>query len=120
MHADPGLQEPIRLKTTPAAPTAGLVGHWSFDRCDGQDAGPNAIHGAISGAPACVAGKSGQALRLNGASDWITVPSAATMPSTALTISYWLNREGAPLGAFQNYISKEQSFQAYLVRPEQR
>lgn len=98
----------------PTAPLAGLVGHWSFDTCDGRDSSPNGIHGAVSGAPACVAGKSGGALRLNGSSDWITVPNAAAMPTTALTMSYWAHREGAPLGAFQNYISKEQSFQAYL------
>lgn len=94
----------------------GLVGHWSFDACDAKDSSPNALHGEVSGAPVCVTGKSGKALRFNGATDWITVPSAASFPSQAVTLSYWLHREGnAVTGNLQNYLSKEIAFQSYLM-----
>ena len=96
--------------------TAGLVGHWSFDTCDGRDASVNANHGAVSGSPICVAGKFGNALRFNGATDWITMPSSASFPTQAITISYWLHREGQPNPAFSNYLSKEHSFQAYMFQ----
>ncbi len=94
----------------------GLVGHWSFDTCDAKDSSPNALHGVVSGAPVCVTGKSGKALRFNGATDWITVPTSASFPSQAVTFSYWLHREGnAVIGNLQNYLSKEIAFQSYLM-----
>jgi len=96
-------------------PDLGLVGHWSFDNCDARDSSPNALNGTKFGAPACVPGKYGSAYRMNGTSDYFTVPTAAAMPSMAVTMSYWLNREGRVLGSFENYISKELSFQAYLL-----
>jgi hypothetical protein len=111
----PGTWDWIRVKAEPGAPAAGLVGHWSFDNCNAQDAGPNALHASISGAPLCVPGKKGNAYRLNGASDWFTVPTSAAMPSSGLTMSYWLHREGRALTGYENYISKEPSFQAYLT-----
>lgn len=103
----------IRVVANPGPPTAGLVGHWSFDNCDARDAGPNALSGTFTGTMACVDGRKGKALRLNGAS-WITVPTSAAMPSAALTVSYWLHREGLTPSGLENYISKEGSFQAYL------
>lgn len=104
----------IRVVANPGPPTAGLVGHWSFDNCDARDSGPNALNGAYTGTLACVDGRKGKALRLNGAS-WITVPTSTAMPSSAVTMSYWLHREGlAPTVPLENYISKELSFQAYL------
>lgn len=104
-----------RLGLSNTAPTEGLVGHWSFDNCDGRDAGPNALHGVVSGAPVCVAGKKGKALRLNGSSDWITVGISTANPTSAVTMSYWLHREGQTVDRFENYISKEQAFHSYLL-----
>jgi hypothetical protein len=96
--------------------TEGLVGHWSFDNCDGRDSSINANHGGVTGAPVCVTGKIGNGLRFNGSSDWIVVPSSASFPKNAITLSYWLHRENNAIeNVLQNYISKELAFQSYLM-----
>jgi Concanavalin A-like lectin/glucanases superfamily len=105
----------FRLVRTLAA-TEGLVGYWSFDNCDGRDSSANANHGAVSGAPVCVAGKIGNGLRFNGSTDWIVVPSSASFPKNAITLSYWVHRENNAIGAvLQNYLSKDLAFQSYLM-----
>lgn len=94
----------------------GLVGHWTFDGCDARDSSGSANHGSFLGAPACVTGKFGKALRFNGASDAIQVPTSARFPQNGVTLSYWVNREGlATGGVLQNYLSKELAFQSYLM-----
>lgn len=94
----------------------GLVGHWTFDGCDARDSSGNANHGSFMGAPACATGKFGKALRFNGVSDAIQVPTSASFPQNGVTLSYWVNREGlASGGVLQNYLSKELAFQSYLM-----
>ena len=109
--------------TDPNAATApasiGLVGYWNFDACDATDASGNALHGAIAGSPQCVDGKRGKALRLNGASDWVSVADSGKFPQSALTVAYWINREGQTLTGLENYVSKEQAFQSYLQQDGQ-
>ena len=52
-----------------AQPTQGLVAYYSFDACDAMDETGNGADGTISGAPECVCGVFGNALRMNGATD---------------------------------------------------
>ena len=105
----------FRLVPTQAV-AQGLVGHWSFDNCNGNDTSLMANHGTVTGAPVCVPGKVGNALRFNGSSDWIVVPSSASFPKNAITLSYWIHRENNAVGAtLQNYLSKDLAFQSYLM-----
>lgn len=92
----------------------GLVGYWSFDNCDAQDGSGNGNNGTVHGSPVCTSGSSGSAYRFNGTTDYIVVPNASSFPSSAITTSFWINREGNTInGRWENILSKEYSFQNY-------
>lgn len=68
-----------------------LVGHWEFN---GTTTDATATHaGSATGSPAYVAGRSGQAVDLDGTDDFITLPAAAGR-LRELTIATWVNWDG--------------------------
>ncbi|WP_295447795.1 LamG-like jellyroll fold domain-containing protein [uncultured Thiodictyon sp.] len=105
---------PLDVMLRQAAPDS-LLGYWSFDACDAADDSGNGLNGAIVGSPACVAGKQGKALRLNGSADWVSVAGADAFPRGALTIAYWVNREGQALTGPQDYVYKEGAFRSSVL-----
>ncbi len=72
----------------------GLVGHWKFDG-DVADSSPSGKHGVASGSPEFVEGKVGQAIRLDGQTQYIEVEQLAENV-TQFTIAVWMHVEGMP------------------------
>jgi hypothetical protein len=75
-------------------PHPGLVGWWRFDEGTGIIAKDNSIygnHGTISGA-IWVTGKYGEALRFNGASDYVEIAHASSLaPTSGISLEAWVN-----------------------------
>jgi large repetitive protein len=78
-------------------PTGGLVGMWKLDETSGTtaaDASGQGNNGALQGGPARVAGRSGNALGLDGTDDCVVVPDSSSLDaSTAITMSAWIRPE---------------------------
>ena len=74
-----------------------LILYFSFDELDGDkviDHSQYANDGRVVGAPALVPGKFGNALKLNGQSDWIEVPHADILTvDENVTVMAWINAE---------------------------
>ncbi len=74
-----------------------LVLYFSFDELDGDkviDHSQYGNDGTIAGAPELVAGKFGNALKLNGQSDWVEVPHADILTvDENVTVMAWINAE---------------------------
>lgn len=74
-----------------------LILYFSFDELDGDtviDHSQYGNNGTIAGAPELVAGKFGNALKLNGQSDWVEVPHADILTvDTDVTVMAWINAE---------------------------
>ena len=74
-----------------------LVLYFSFDELDGDtviDHSQYGNDGTIAGAPEVVTGKFGDALKLNGQSDWVEVPHAEILTvDTDVTVMAWINAE---------------------------
>ena len=74
-----------------------LVLYFSFDELDGDtviDHSQYGNDGTIAGAPELVAGKFGNALKLNGQSDWVEVPHAEILTvDENVTVMAWINAE---------------------------
>ncbi len=94
----------------PTIPTEGLVAYWKFDEGTGTkitDSSANANHGTVvKGSPIDTAahptppwetGIFGKALHFNGVTDWVRVPTSATIDSPSitnkLTIAAWVKWE---------------------------
>ncbi|MEJ2195867.1 MAG: T9SS type A sorting domain-containing protein, partial [Ignavibacteriaceae bacterium] len=98
-------------------PSQCLVAYYPFNDNANDESGNN-LNGNIIGNPQFVQdrfGNSSSALSFDGIDDWIEVNSSSLFPSDAITICYWLNRNGYDITYPQNYISKEHSFQSNLV-----
>jgi len=84
-----------------------LVADWKMDEGSGTslvDASGYANNGTTTGNPAWVIGANGQALKLNGTSQYATVPDNPSLnPGTAITLAAWIKPEQ---GATQNIIKK--------------
>ena len=80
--------------TVTISPAGGLVGQWNFDEGSGTTAADSSGLGnnaTLAGAPTWVTGVHGTAIKLNGTTDWATIPDAASLDATtALTISAWV------------------------------
>ena len=74
-----------------------LILYFSFDELDGDtviDHSQYGNNGTIAGAPELVAGKFGNALKLNGQTDWVEVPHAEILTvDTDVTVMAWINAE---------------------------
>ncbi len=74
---------------TPVEPdAANLVARFTFDG-NADDSSGNAHNGTINGAPTYVAGVEGQAINLNGTTDYVVVGSVGISGAAARTISGW-------------------------------
>jgi len=51
-------------------------------------------HAAVTGSPTYVAGQNGQAIDLNGTSDYLTLPSGVVGAVESLTVAAWVNWDG--------------------------
>jgi len=88
---DIGLSPLARQVVTPAQPAAtGLLLQYSFEGNVKDSKGTN--HGVVSGAPTYVAGKVGQAIHLNGVSDFVTVEGSFNLQE--YTAALWFQVEG--------------------------
>ncbi len=74
--------------------TGGLVGYWSFNGADisgttAYDRSASGNNGTMTGGPTKVAGKVGQALSLNGSSQYVDIPALNITTSNA-TFAGWI------------------------------
>lgn len=69
-----------------------LVVQWAFDEGGGTTVydSVGTHHGAIVGSPTWMPGVTGQALHLNGTSDYVEVPDDAALRPGHITISAWI------------------------------
>jgi len=95
----------------------GLVAYYPFNGNANDESG-NEHHGSIISNPVFITDRHGNqnsALSFDGIDDWIEVSSSSLFPSDAITFCYWINRDGNDITFLQNYISKEFSFQSYIL-----
>jgi hypothetical protein len=96
-------------------PGNNLVAYYPFNGNANDESG-NEHHGSIISDPSFIQDRHGNpnsALSFDGIDDWIEVNSSSLFPSDAITMCYWVNRDGNDITSLQNYISKEHSFQSY-------
>ncbi len=68
----------------------GLIAQYQFDGTANDSAGTN--NGTLVNGPTFVTGQSGQALKVNGSTQYVQVANAAALnPTTAITLSAWVN-----------------------------
>ena len=88
---DIGLSAKERELVTPVQPGAtDLVAQYSFEGNANDSAGTR--HGTVTGAPQYVAGKVGQAIKLDGARDYVHVESSFELP--VYSVAAWFRVEG--------------------------
>ena len=93
-----------------------LILYFSFDELDGDTVTDHSQYGndgTIAGSPELAAGKFGNALKLNGESDWVEVPHADILTvDTDVTVMAWINA-GRHMGP------NEQRWQGILFKRQQ-
>ena len=102
-----------------------LILYFSFDELNGDtvtDQSQYGNDGTITGAPELAAGKFGNALKLNGESDWVEVPHADILTvDTDVTVMAWINA-GRHMGPneqrWQGILSKGNSPRSYSFYTE--
>jgi hypothetical protein len=88
---DIALSPAERRLVTPVQPDAtGLVAHYAFEGNTNDSAGGPA--GTVGGAPTFVPGKVGQAIKLNGATDYVLVTRSVDLPEYSAAL--WFRVEG--------------------------
>jgi hypothetical protein len=98
----------VTITNDDGAPIAGLVAAYGFNETTGTtttDASGNNFTGTISGATRTTAGKNGGALSFDGVNDWVTVPDAAALDVTRVTLMAWVRPSA--LGDWKTAILKE-------------
>lgn len=102
-----------------------LILFFSFDELDGDtvpDLSQYGNDGSIAGSPELAAGKFGNALKLNGQSDWVEVPHADILTvDTNVTVMAWINAErhmGPNNQRWQGILSKGNSPRSYSFYTE--
>jgi hypothetical protein len=98
-----------------------LVGYWSFDDIQGTvvpDLSGTGNDGTLNGAPLSITGPFGNALQLDGASDFVDCGNAESLNITdKLTVSAWVRTldagdpAGGEMGGQNHYVSKHNSYQ---------
>ena len=98
-----------------------LVGYWSFDDVQGtvvRDQSGSGNDGTINGAPVSISGPFGNALQLDGVSDYVDCGNAESLNITdKLTVSAWVKTvdagdpTGGEMGGQNHYVSKDNSYQ---------
>ena len=102
-----------------------LILYFSFDELAGDmvtDQSQYGNDGTLAGAPELAAGKFGNALKLNGVSDWVEVPHADILTvDTNVTVMAWINA-GRHMGPneqrWQGILSKGNSPRSYSFYTE--
>jgi hypothetical protein len=102
-----------------------LILYFSFDELNGDTVTDHSQYGndgTIAGAPELAAGKFGNALKLNGESDWVEVPHADILTvETNVTVMAWINAErhmGPNEQRWQGILSKGNSPRSYSFYTE--
>ena len=102
-----------------------LILYFSFDELDGDTVTDHSQYGndgTIAGSPELAAGKFGNALKLNGESDWVEVPHADILTvETNVTVMAWINAErhmGPNEQRWQGILSKGNSPRSYSFYTE--
>jgi hypothetical protein len=94
----------------PTGTDTSLKGYWSFNGKDisgttAYDRSGAGNNGTLTGGPTVTTGKVGQALSFDGSDDYVTIPNATSLNSTAqVTVSAWIKRSG--IGTRQFFVSK--------------
>lgn len=87
-----------------------LAGGWRLEETSGTssaDLSGNANTGTLTGSPSRVAGKLGTGLSLNGSSQYVTIPSSASLRiSGQITVSAWVKLSSIPSSNWANIVSK--------------
>ncbi len=102
-----------------------LILYFSFDELDGDtvvDHSQYGNNGTIAGAPELVAGKFGNAIKLNGQDDWVEVPHAEILTvDESVTVMAWINaeRHQGPNGQrWQGIVAKSNNPRSYSFYTE--
>ncbi|MCG9133711.1 LamG domain-containing protein [Candidatus Poribacteria bacterium] len=102
-----------------------LILYFSFDELNGDTVTDHSQYGndgTLAGAPELAAGKFGNALKLNGESDWVEVPHADILTvETNVTVMAWINAErhmGPNEQRWQGILSKGNSPRSYSFYTE--
>ena len=102
-----------------------LILFFSFDELDGDtvpDLSQYENNGTLAGSPELAAGKFGNALKLNGQTDWVEVPHADILTVDAnVTVMAWINAErhmGPNEQRWQGILSKGNSPRSYSFYTE--
>ncbi len=102
-----------------------LILYFSFDELAGDtviDHSQYGNNGTIAGAPELVAGKFGNALKLNGESDWVEVPHADILTvDESVTVMAWINAErhkGPNDQRWQGIVAKSNNPRSYSFYTE--
>ena len=104
-HANDGTANSnvVTVSLTVSAAASAPRGWWQFEN-NLLDSSGNGNNGTPTGAPTYVAGQVGQALSLNGTTQYATVPDAASLDlTTGMTLSAWIK---PGLGATQDVLKK--------------
>ena len=95
---------PSNAVWTPDSDIAGLAGYWKFDDASGTtaaDSSGNGNTGTLVNSPKWIAGNTGDAVQLNGSSQYVNVPSSSNFDfgQGDFTLSAWVNLSSAvPVG----------------------
>src|SRR5215216_2276467 len=96
----------VTVSLTVTAPAATLVSWWQMEN-NAQDSSTYLNHGSLIGSPTFVTGRVGQAISLNGTSQYATVPDANSLDlTTGMTVAAWI-RPAITVNTTQDLISKQ-------------
>ena len=93
-----------------AAIVSGLVAAYGFEEASGAtatDTSGKANNGTVAGAARTASGRFGRALSFDGANDWVTVPDAASLDTTRVTVEAWVYPTA--LSGWRTAVLKEQA-----------
>jgi DUF1680 family protein len=85
--ATPGGPTPTRTNTPP--PGTGPIHWYKFDG-NAADSGSSILNGALNGSPAFVAGQNGQAVDINGGTQFVSLPAGIVNGLSNFTIATWV------------------------------
>lgn len=107
-------------------PEESLILYFSFDSLDGKQAVDHSKYGnngELAGNPELVDGKFGKALKLNGSSDWVTVPHDEILTvDKDFTVMAWIHTErhmGPNNQRWQGIVAKSNANRSYSFYTEQ-
>jgi hypothetical protein len=93
-----------------AAIVSGLVAAYGFEEASGvtaTDTSGRGNNGTLQGAGRTASGRFGRALSFDGVNDWVTVPDAASLDSTRVTVEAWVYP--TMLSGWRTAVLKEQA-----------